>query len=189
MKHKYLLISSILILFIFVFDSCDDSSDDPDPCLNGPEINIDNIQSSIEGKSTGEITVSSTGGTEPYTFSIDGLNFQSNNVFSNLEGGDFTLTVKDANDCINAEQATVDEVPEVFYANQIRPIIDANCQVSGCHGSNSSIPSWETYDDVKTKAGLIKSRTSNKSMPQGGSLSDSDIQLIADWVDQGAPNN
>lgn len=189
MKYNQLLTSSILILFIFMLDSCDNSSEEPDPCMNGPEISIDNIQASIEDKSTGEITVSATGGTEPYMYSIDGINFQSSNVFSNLEGGDYTLVVKDANDCSNSKMATVDEIPEVFYANQIRPIIDNNCQISGCHGSNSSIPSWETYDDVKAKAELIKIRTSDKSMPPSGGLSNDDIQLISDWVDQGAPNN
>ena len=189
MKHNQLLTSSVLILLIFILDSCDNSSEDPDPCLNSPQISIDKIQASIEGKSTGEITVSASQGSEPYMYSIDGMNFQSSNVFSNLEGGDYTLIVRDANDCSDSKMATVDEIPEVFYANQIKPIIDTNCQVSSCHGSNSAIPSWETYAEVKAKAGLIKTRTSDKSMPPNGTLSNNDIQLIADWVDQGAPNN
>jgi mono/diheme cytochrome c family protein len=83
----------------------------------------------------------------------------------------------------------IEELAEVFYANEIRPIFDANCQKSGCHGSNSSIPTFATYEDVKAKASSIKARTSAKSMPPAGPLSDSNIKLIADWVDQGAPNN
>lgn len=81
---------------------------------------------------------------------------------------------------------------KVSYANDIRPILDANCQVSGCHGSNSGIPSWATYNDVSANASTIKSRTSAKTMPpssSGKSLTDEQIQLIADWVDEGALNN
>ena len=182
-------IFGILFLSIILFQGCNDSSEDPDPCLNGPEINIENIQASIEGKATGEIIVSSSGGIQPYTFSIDGTSFQGSTIFSGLEAGSYTLTVQDSDECTSSDQANVDELPEVFYANQIRPILDANCQVSGCHGSNVSIPSFGTYAEVKDRAGLIKSRTSDKSMPPNGSLQNNEIQLIADWVDLGAPNN
>ncbi len=81
---------------------------------------------------------------------------------------------------------------KVSYASDIRPILDANCQVSGCHGSNASLPSWATYENVSANASLIKSKTSDKIMPppsSGGSLTDEQIQLIADWVDEGALNN
>jgi hypothetical protein len=81
---------------------------------------------------------------------------------------------------------------EASYSMDIRPILDANCQVSGCHGSNASLPSWATYETVSANASLIKSKTSDKIMPppsSGGSLTDEQIQLIADWVDDGALNN
>jgi hypothetical protein len=80
----------------------------------------------------------------------------------------------------------------VSYATDIRPILDTNCQVSGCHGSNGSIPTFATYADVAAKAAQIKSRTSSKSMPpasSGKSLTDDEIAKIASWVDNGALNN
>lgn len=178
-----------LLGMAFILNSCSDSGDDPDPCLNGPEITVDEIKVSVEGKETGEITVSATGGTSPYMYSIDGTNFQSSGTFSNLGADDYTVVVKDANDCTDTEMATVDEVPEVFYSNQIRPILDANCQNSNCHGGNSNIPTFATYADVSAKADRIKFRTGNGTMPPNGPLANSDVQLIADWVDQGAPNN
>jgi gliding motility-associated-like protein len=47
----------------------------------------------------GVITVSTaTGGVSPYTYSIDGTNFQSSNTF-NVNPGSYTVTVKDANAC------------------------------------------------------------------------------------------
>lgn len=189
MNHKPLLQGVFFIAILIILNSCSDSGDEPNPCINGPEISIDNVLNSIEGKTTGEITVSATSGTAPLTFSIDGKNFQSNGTFTNLSADDYTIIVKDDNDCTDSKMTTVDEIPEVFYANQIRPIIDINCQISPCHGSNTSIPTFATYDDVKAKAERIKVTTGNKSMPRNGFLSDNEINLIADWVDQGAPNN
>lgn len=174
---------------VFFLNSCSDSDDDPDPCTTDLLISVDEIRVSVEGQETGEITVSASGGTAPYMYSIDGTSFQNDGTFSDLGAGDYTLVVKDANECTDTEMATVEEVPEVFYANQIRPILDANCQNANCHGGNPNIPSFETYDDVKNKADRIKARTGAGTMPPSGPLPANEVQLIADWVDQGAPNN
>jgi hypothetical protein len=189
MNRNRLFLSGLFIVILFVLNSCSDSGDDPDPCLSPPEISVDNVTVSVAGKSNGEITVSATDGTSPYMFSIDGTNFQSSGTFSNLAADDYTIIVKDAIECTDTEMATVEEVPEVFYANQIRPIIDTNCQVSNCHGSRSGIPTYATYTDVKAKADRIKFRTGEGTMPPNGPLASADVKLIADWVDQGAPDN
>ncbi|MDZ7605549.1 MAG: hypothetical protein U5K79_08160 [Cyclobacteriaceae bacterium] len=97
--------------------------------------------------------------------------------------------MKDANDCLDETSVVITSVPEVSFASQIKPIIDTNCQKSGCHGSNASVPSFATYTQVKANANNIKSKTSTKAMPPSGPLSDSNIKLISDWVNQGAPNN
>lgn len=50
--------------------------------------------------SNGEITVSTvTGGTAPYEYSIDGVNFQSGTTFTGLTDGTYTVTVRDDNIC------------------------------------------------------------------------------------------
>ena len=179
----------LAIFALYLLNSCSESGDDPDPCLNGPEISIDGVVASITGKATGQITVSATGGSGSYMYSIDGASFQADGLFEDLAGGNYTVEVKDGNGCMDSEMETVEEIQEVFYGNQIRPILDQNCQVSNCHGSRPNIPSFATYSDVEAKAGAIKFRTGNGSMPPNGSLSDGDIKLIADWVDIGAPEN
>lgn len=189
MKSNLIKFGGISILLIIVLNSCNESGDEPDPCLNGPTVVVDNIIASVEGKDNGEISVSATKGQSPYQFSIDGANFQSSGTFSDLAADDYTITVIDANGCTNTASAKVDEIPEVFYANEIRPIIDANCQRSPCHGSNPGIPTFATYDDVKSNADRIKERTSAKTMPPSAPLPDNEIALIASWVDQGAQNN
>jgi len=44
----------------------------------------------------GTATVTVTGGTAPFTYSSDGVTFQSSNVLTNLTAGTYTITVKDA---------------------------------------------------------------------------------------------
>ncbi|WP_069859212.1 T9SS type B sorting domain-containing protein [Arenibacter sp. NBRC 103722] len=48
-----------------------------------------------------------TGGTVPYTYSIDGINFGAN-TFTGLKDGNYTLTVKDANGCTATRPITID---------------------------------------------------------------------------------
>ncbi len=50
------------------------------------------------GSTSGTATVSVTGGTAPYRYNI-GRGFVSNNRFTNLAPGNYTLTVKDTNEC------------------------------------------------------------------------------------------
>lgn len=189
MNRNLLKLGGIIAMLPFILNACSDSTEEADPCSNGPVLSVETVKVTVEGKSNGEIVVSATQGTSPLMYSIDGTNFQNNGTFSNLEANNYTITVKDANDCTDSKTAVVNEVQEVSYASQIRPIIDNNCQLSNCHGDNPGLPSWATYNDVLAKASDIKIRTSNKTMPPGGPLADDEIKLIADWVDQGAPNN
>jgi hypothetical protein len=49
-----------------------------------------------EGECDGEIEVTATGGTGPYTYSIDGGAFGASNTFTNLCSGTYVITVKDS---------------------------------------------------------------------------------------------
>ena len=87
-----------------------------------------------EGQDDGEIMTTASGGTQPYMFSLDGTNFQGSDTFTGLAPDEYIVTVKDANGCTNDVMATIEEVQIVSYSASIRPIIDTNCQVTGCHG-------------------------------------------------------
>lgn len=49
--------------------------------------------------STSTITVNVIGGTPPYQYSLDNINWQASNVFTNIQRGESTIYIKDAYDC------------------------------------------------------------------------------------------
>jgi hypothetical protein len=59
-----------------------------------------NVPPTCYNSSDGQVAFSGGGGTSPYTYSIDGINYQSSGTFSNLPIGSYTGYVKDANGCI-----------------------------------------------------------------------------------------
>lgn len=55
------------------------------------------VTDAICNQANGSIQATGQGGTAPYSFSLDGANFTSNNSFTGLSKGAYTLTIKDAN--------------------------------------------------------------------------------------------
>jgi hypothetical protein len=55
----------------------------------------------------GQIQAIPAGGTAPYTYSIDGTNFQASSGFGGLGQGVYTVTVKDAKGCTGTANATI----------------------------------------------------------------------------------
>ena len=76
-------------------------------CLNVTALGVP----SVCGKSNGSITVSVTNGTAPYQFSLDGINFQTANIFNNLPAAVYLIHVKDANGVTASANTTVTDIP------------------------------------------------------------------------------
>ncbi len=61
------------------------------------------------GNNDGTITIAASGGTANFTYSLDGVNFQNENIFENLPAGTYTVFVNDDNDCTANEEITISE--------------------------------------------------------------------------------
>lgn len=72
------------------------------------------------------------------------------------------------------------------FSADVKPIIDGRCVQ--CHNGNQ-FPDLRTYDGVKNNATIVKNEVASKSMPQGSSLTNAQIQTIVSWVEDGAQNN
>ncbi|MEA5461908.1 hypothetical protein VB796_22755 [Arcicella sp. LKC2W] len=90
--------------------------------LSASQVNL-----TCKSNASGQITLTATGGTSAYTYSIDGTNFQSGNTFTGLSAGNYTLTVKDANACSATTMVTLTE-PAVLSlsANQVNLTCKSN---------------------------------------------------------------
>ncbi|WBV59961.1 gliding motility-associated C-terminal domain-containing protein [Chryseobacterium camelliae] len=64
--------------------------------------------------STTTVTINVTGGTAPYKYSMDNINWQDSNVFTNVKRGDHTIYVKDAYNCEPVDVVIV--VPNLINA-------------------------------------------------------------------------
>ena len=71
----------------------------------------------------GSLTVTASNGTPPYQYSFDNVNYQPDNVFTNLTQGLYSIFVKDANGCISEN-----------YTNYLYP--KASCFGIGFYYSN-----------------------------------------------------
>src|SRR5690606_12859186 len=59
------------------------------------------VRPTCEGFADGAVTLFGTGGIAPYTYSNDGANFSTQNLFDNLSEGIYTFFVKDGNGCVH----------------------------------------------------------------------------------------
>lgn len=134
----------------------------------------------------GSITIISSDGKEPYLYKIGEESFQQENVFHGLPQGSYTVVTKDAINCEVSQEVRI--LSGTLYSATVSPIIETNCAVSGCH-SGSQAPDLRNFDNIQANASSIKSAVVSGRMPKEGSLTQSEIDAIACWVDDGAPNN
>lgn len=84
-------------------------------------------------------------------------------------------------------------VVSVSFSEDIMPLIQTECAISGCHVQGGGTPViYDNYQNVKAKVddGTLKDRVLvRRDMPPSGPLSSCQIAYIEEWINQGAPNN
>lgn len=83
------------------------------------------------GGTDGSITATGTGGAAPYQYSIDGTTYQASGIFTSLTAGNYTISIKDANNCINTTTVTI--------TTTAGATVTATSTNSSCGNSNGSI--------------------------------------------------
>jgi hypothetical protein len=163
--------------------------------ISSPDTNLGatiNTQSDTQCTSNnGSIAIEGQGGTGSYVYQLGTAGFGTENIFTNLEHGTYTVIVKDSDDCQKIISVTVPRGNTgTSFSNDINPIFTVSCNLSGCHDASTGSRDWTKFANVQSRAQQIKTRTGNKSMPIGGlTLTQQQIDLIACWVDDGALNN
>jgi gliding motility-associated-like protein len=142
------------------------------------------------GSSNGSITINASGGTPPLSYRLNTGSFGSNNVFSNLLSGSYSLTVRDASGCEASQTANLNSSNAPVLA--LPTLVQASCGSSngsitinasggtpplsyrlntGSFGSNnvfSNLPSGSYSLTVRDGSGCEASQTAN--LVNGGNL-------------------
>lgn len=169
-------------------------------CSKSVEVDLTNFNSGLAASATvvadtdclvgnGSLQISPTGGTAPYQFKYKNAVDDNPGIVA-LRHGIHEVTVIDAEGCefilgVNVPRGNT----SVSWATDIKPIIDTRCAKSTCHVTGTGRADLSKFENVKSLASEIKTRTKNKSMPFDAPMPADQIQLIACWVDDGALNN
>lgn len=89
----------------------------PNP-LDG-EVSFTNVK--CFGESNGTVTIDAFGGTQPYTFSVDGKNFNGVNQIVGLKAGQYDVFIKDFNNCSWFDRVSITQ-PSKFSIEAIPDI-------------------------------------------------------------------
>lgn len=138
---------------------------------------------------SGSISVAASGGTAPYTYSLNGGTFQSVTSFSSLNAGTYTVTAKDANGCTGTQGSiTVGTRSAGPLFTAVKAIIQNNCV--SCH--NATVANGGV--NLSTDCAIVsaKDRINARAvlgtggwMPTSGPLPAADRQAITSWLNAG----
>lgn len=161
----------------------------PNPC-SGVTITVTPV---ITGNrpcepNNGSVTVTGSGGSGSYTFSLNGGAFQSSNSFTGLAASAITITAKDANGCTGSVNATVgnQSAGPLFLA--VKNLLNNNCL--SCHNNSVSEGgmNWSVDCNIVNFKDRISQRAvsgSPSAMPPTGLLPASEQAKITNWINAG----
>jgi len=103
------------------------------------DIEVEPGEITCAGGRDGDFTVMASGGTNPYTYSLDNKSFTSNTTFLGLSAGNYDVYVKDRNGCIQVTDTDLFDPPpfevfifpqedfvEIEFGNEIQLFANAN---------------------------------------------------------------
>jgi len=188
---KFRVYSAVAIVFFYAACSKSDTAPAPvpipDPCLGVTITPVTSVGHTITGQSIGTITVNSPIGSG-FTYSITGVPYQPSTNFFNLAAGNYTVSVKNANNCVGTATVTINGYGPKFYA--VRNIIKGYCGPCHLNGTVNGGKNFDSDNDIVNSWDRIKARAVDgipTFMPEApnAQLTAVDKQKIVDWVNAG----
>ena len=182
--------AGFLLFLPFFLWSCEDEGGDAVSC-DGADLSASIVAATNAdcGASNGTIEISTTGGEQPYEYSLNGGTYEMSSLIRGVYAGLNEVTVRDNNGCTTTVSATVGKDGGVSYVETVAAILEENCSLPTCHVNGTSRQDFTIPERVRQLSQEIKRRTQTREMPPNGTLEQSQIDLIACWVDEGAQDN
>jgi hypothetical protein len=97
---------------------------------NQLNVTVSVTDASCYGDASGAITVNATGGAGNFHYSLNAVDWTSQNVFTNIAAGSRVVYARDANGCVVSGNATVNQpqAPVTFTANVTQPVSAKNAK-------------------------------------------------------------
>ena len=130
--NHYAHFLSMLAMVLFVRCSSENAPD-PVDCNTNP-VMIESVSSTEAtcGLDDGGLTISASGGSGDYMYSVNGDDFQSSAIFSDLGAGNYTVTVMDMNECSASGSAIVESAAGLMLTTMVD-------MVAGCETANGEV--------------------------------------------------
>jgi gliding motility-associated-like protein len=111
------------------------------------------------GTSTGSVTVTASGGTPGYEFSLDGGLFQPSGTFSGLAAGNYLVTIRDVNLCtfnvpVNITEPNVISIASIIVSNVDMCYGDTNGSIQVLASGGTPNYTYNLYDGLSLIATL-----------------------------------
>ena len=167
--------------------ACKEKETPKPPCDGSLSLAVSGMSNSSCGQTTGSLTVQALGGAGNYEYQLASGAYQAGNQFSNLAPGLYEIRVKDECDCTAQVEA---QVLTGLTLTDIRPLLETYCSVATCHDGTDGLTDYRVDATVLSRTEVIKTRTASRNMPPSNSglvMSQSEIDSLVCWVDDGAP--
>lgn len=121
-----------------------------------PAVTAYSIAASCNG-SNGMVVANVTNGTSPYQYSLDGTTFQSGNTFTGLDAGFYTVTIKDANGCMNTTGLSVANIaaPGVTLVSTPAKCLQANGSITATGSGGIPPLQYSLNNDTSFQSGNV----------------------------------
>ena len=129
------------------------------------------------GDENARILASASGGSTPYTYSINGGAFQSSANFPNLGTGDYTITVRDG-DNVEAETSIIEIIePVAITVSVMTDGINATIMALGGTGNLSYSIDGQDYQDSNSFSGLSTGNYTAYVLDENGCTETTDFSI------------
>jgi len=215
--RKYISLIAVIALIVIVFNCKDLGTVAPPTGFGSSSASVTVVKTSTATVLLSGGTTPYSITRQPNALIATAILNSSTLVITGIDTGQTSIVVSDSKlpipDTVEIQIIVVTQSPpqSVSFAGQIQPVFNANC--INCHGTSGGlnltagvsysqlyhIPASSSCTSLhrvfpndadnsvlyKKVAGI----TCGSRMPLGGSLSQTEINLIHDWINQGAQNN
>ena len=214
---RYTLWGIIIALIVIVFNCKDIGTVAPQTGFRSSSTNVTVVKASTVSVSLSGGTTPYTITRQPSALIATSVLNSSTLAITGVDTGQTPIVVSDSKspipDSVEIQIIVVTQPPtqNVSFAVQIQPIFNANC--TNCHGTNGDLTltagaSFNQLYNIQASSSCtslyrvfpndadnsvlyrkVAGTTCGSRMPVGGSLLQTEINLIHDWINQGALNN